>query len=445
MATVIVGAGQVGSTLARMLMREHHDVILIDRDEERLRELRETTDIQAVHGHGASPQVLRDLGLEEVELLIAVTDVDEVNMISAMTAKQLGVGRTVARIRNPVYRAGARVRYTDLLGIDLVISPEVVTAQKVVEVVRTAGVAEVETFAGGRVQILQLHLTDRCPILSRPLRTFEVPAGYLLVAIEREGELLIPDGNEELRVDDRAWISARADQIGEVLQAFGTEAPAAKRVGILGSGQISRRVARDLAAGGMEVKLFEKNRERCTQLSEELSAVQVIHGDATDLELLNEEGVAEMDDFVALSRDEAQSILTALVAKTLGVKKTVALVERAGFAELVERIGVDTAVSPRVLTASAILKQLRRGRLVSVFKIREGGAEILEFVVGTRSPVAGKTLAKAGFRKGALVGAVLKGDGTVYIPRGKDVLEVGDHVIVFAVPEAVQRVERLFP
>jgi trk system potassium uptake protein TrkA len=387
--------------------------------------------------------VLQKIDLSQVELLIAVTDRDEVNMISALTAKQLGVARTVARIRNPIYLRGTHVQYRDLLGIDLVISPEIVTAMKVVEVVLTPGAVEVESFVHGKVQLLQLVLTERCPILGRPLKNFEVPPGFILTAIERGGEVLIACGDDELMEGDRIWVAAIRDRRAEAYEIFGTTEPEAHRVAVLGSGEIPRIVAEELTKAKVQVKLFERNYDKCVQVSEDIPGIQVIHGDGTDTDLLREEGIPEYDHFICLSTEEVQNILAALVSKDLGVTHAVALVNRRGFTEVLEGLGVDTAVSPRLLTASTILRFLRRGRVVSMAKISEGRAEILEVVIHARSRVAGKTLTEAGFPKGMIVGALEKKDGTVIIPRGHDRLEPDDHAVFFILPDVVKEVEHL--
>lgn len=444
-STVIIGAGEVGSTLARMLMHEGRKVIIVDRDEDRLAQVSEMMDVQVVAGFGASPRILEAAQVDKASLLIAVTDVDEVNMIATMTAKQLGCPKTVARIRNEVYLEGeVKVRYRDLLGIDLVISPEIVTAMKISQVVLTPGAVEVENFANNRVQLLQLQITDRCPILGEPLRSFPIPEGYLLTAIERGEELLIPRGDDTLEVGDRAWVSCIPERRNEAYRTFGTAEPPARRVAILGGGKIPLMIARALEKQGIEVIIFEEDYKRCHELSSELPRAHVIHGDGSDVDLLRDEGVESYDHFLGASTDDALNIVSTNVAKHLGVPRTLAIVERHGFAAMVEEMGVDTVVSPRILTASTILKYLRRGEIVSGAKIGEDKGEILEFVVQSGSAVVGKSLAEARIPKGAIVSAILKKDGSVKIPRGADLLNDGDHVILFALPSVIKEVERRF-
>jgi len=442
--TVIIGAGEVGFTLAHMLMLEQKEVILVDKDQDRLDLASETMDVQTILGYGASPSLLEDVGVAKADLLIAVTDVDEVNMISALTAKQLGAKVTVARIRNPVYLEGEKLKYRDLLGIDLVISPEMVTAHKMVDVVLTPGAVEVENFANDRIQILQFPITEHCPILGEDLSTFEIPEGYLLVAIERQGSLLVPRGDDALEVGDRAWVACLPAMKGEASAVFGIEEQAPRRVAILGGGGISLVVARELAKADVQVTLFEKDYERCLVLSADLPGAHIIHGDGTDVDLMREEGVPGSDHFVGATWKDAVNIVTALMAKQMGVTSATVLVERHTFAETVAAMGIDSVVSPRILTANAILRYLRRGEIVSVAKIGEDKGEVLEFVVRPGSRVAGKSLAEARIPKGAIVGAILKEDGTVRIPRGRDILAEGDHVVLFALPTVLKDVEKRF-
>lgn len=443
-ATVIIGAGEVGSTLAGMLTHEYMQVVLVDKDEQRLARASETMDVQTVVGFGAAPAILDQAGVSEADLLIAVTDVDEVNMISALTAKHLGAEVTVARIRNPAYLEGERVRYHDLLGIDLVISPEIVTALKMVDVILTPGAVEVESFANDRIQLLQFPINDSCPILGKELREFEIPEGYLLLAIERKGSLLIPRGDDALEVGDRAWMACIPAMKGEASAVLGIGQQIPRRVAILGGGRIPLVVARELAKADVQVTLFEKDYDRCLVLSAELPSAHIIHGDGTDVDLLREEGVPGSDHFLAATWKDAVNIVTALMAKQMKVGSATVLVERHTFAETVGAMGIDSVISPRILTANAILKYLRRGEIVSVARIGEDKGEILEFVVRSGSRVAGKSLAEARIPKGAIVGAILKEDGTVRIPRGADVLGEGDHVILFALPNVIAEVEKRF-
>jgi trk system potassium uptake protein TrkA len=442
--TIIIGAGEVGSSLAAMLSGEGRDVVVVDVSDDRLQQVLEKGDVQTLKGHGASQQILQQAGVARAKLLVAVTDVDEVNLIAAMTGKQLGVKRTVARVRQEQYlgREG-QLLYRNLLGIDMVVSPEIVTAYRLAELAHAPGLL-IEGLAHGAFQVLRLPVGPDCPVLEQPLKEVDLPREFILVALERGDEVIIPGGDDALHEGDRATLFVRADQADVPREVLGVPETKPHRAVLVGGGRIGKRVALQLDRAGVEVWLVEADRERANALSEVLAdRIRVLHGDGTQLEMLREEGVGTADVFMAVTSRDETNVIACLAGRQLEVPITVALLQRADLGAAVEKFGVTRAVAPRLITASFILKYLRGGHVVSVDRIAGGRAEVLEIVLGSGAPVVGHALSEGLVPDGAIVGAIRRGSELI-IPRGDDTLQADDHVIVFALADAVPHVTEKF-
>jgi len=442
-STAIVGAGMVGQALAERLAGGRMNVIVIDLDEASLGRVADRLDVQTIRGHGADPRIIESLKRSGTDLLMAVTDSDEVNMIAALTAKQVGIERTVARIRNPVYLQGTRVIYRHLLGIDLVISPRIVTALKIANTISTRGSSEVESFANGMARLLHFPVTAECPLTGRRLSNIPSP-GFVITGIRRGNEMIVPGGDDELAVGDQLWVVAIAGEEERVLKRFAAPREENRHVFIVGGGQIGLLLAQTLEKRKISVRLLEEDRQRCEELSAALSSKTIVlHGSGTDLDLLREEHAGRMDVFAAVSEEEESNVVSALLASRLGAKKTICLSNRTDYVELIQDLGIDMAFNPRLVTAAAIQQFLHRGSLIATEILEDGKAEILEILADINSRAAGCKLKDLGLPKGSIIGAMNTTRGVI-VPGGEDTIEVGDTVVVFTVPENIPEIQRIF-
>ncbi len=446
MRTVIVGAGEVGFHIAERLSREGHDIVVIDRDPATRARAQEQLDIMTLEGNGCSPALLEEAGIRDAGMLIAVTDIDEVNIAACTLAKEYGVQRRIARVRDPEFSEHPFLQKGRRLGIDLLINPTIVVAEEILDLIKTPAAAEVGKFVDGRVTMLGLQIPRGAPILDRPLRAlrpFHATTPFIIVAISRGGRLLIPDGNTEVVEGDHVYFISRREAINGILTILGKKESIVQRVLVVGGGRVGGRVAELLEHERIAVKLLELDTSRCDELSRRLAHTVVLCGDGTDVRTLVEEGVGGIDAVVTVTDDEATNILAALVAKEQGAKKVMALIKRPHLLHLLPHLGIDAAISPRIATANVILKFVRKGRVLSIFELPESDAEMLELAVSPDSKVAGRAIREVGLPSGSIVGAIVHRDDII-IPKGDTVFHPEDRVVVFAMPAAIPDVEQLF-
>lgn len=446
MKTIVIGAGEVGYHIAERLSREAHDVVVIEQDSTVRARVQDELDVMTVEGNGSSPRVLEEAGVRDADILIAVADIDEVNVAACLLAKEYGVATRIARVRDPDFSESEFLGRGKRLGIDLLINPNIVVAEEILDLVKTPAAAEVGKFADGKVLMLGIQVPPRAPILDRPLRTlrsFHATAPFLIVAVLRDGQLILPDGETVLQEGDHIYFVSKRESVNHILTLLGKEESIVERVMVIGGGRMGLRIAQLLEEEGFKVRLVEHRQERCEELSELLKETLILHGDGTDVRSLIEEGIAEMDAVVAVTDDEATNILAALLAKEQGAKKAMALIKRPHLLHLLPHLGIDAAISPRTLTANLILKFIRKGRVLSIFEMPETDAETLEMAVAPGCPAAGKAIRDAGLPPGVIVGAVVHG-GQIVVPRGDTILRQEDSVVLFALPNAIPDVERLF-
>lgn len=444
MRAIIIGAGKVGYSIAQMLSSEGHDVVVIEKDEERQAVVADTLDVQTIIGNGASTNVLEEAGVEQANLLIAVTEADELNMVACLLAKKYGVKRTVARVRNPEYAENSHKGKEKMsLGIDLIINPERVTAKVIAKLLAVPEATNVEYYADGQVQLLELKLNEECPVLGKSLIEINFSRSALIVAILRKGNLIIPRGADRLEPGDVVFVVARIEDMFEVEKTLGKKRTKIDSVMILGGGRIGYYLARFLEAKKIKVKIIEKDRQKCRELAKNLVHTLVLNGDGTDIDLLKTEGTGEVDAFVAVTGDDKLNLLVSLLAKHLGVKNAITQIRRSDYIPLVEQVGIDIVVSPRALTASAILKFIRPSEVVSVSFLEGAKAETLELIVPDQKKFNHKKIKDIDFPKNAILGAILRGK-EVFVPTGDDILSPGDRVMIFALTESVNKVENFF-
>jgi len=440
---VIIGAGAVGFDLARTVSERDHDVVVIEKSLEILTAAQETLDCRFVHGNGVSPLVLEDVGMKDTDLFAAVSDSDEINIIACLTADHLGARVKVARVRSDEYYAGRRPVFK---GITQALNPEHEAAHAIREILFQTAAREVYEFARGQVRIIGSRVSEQSYVAGKSLKDLNRTLGAdiaLVALIKRGEETLIPHGGTVIQPDDMIYFTGARRHVERSLFFVQSRAEALGRVMIVGASNMGLELARDLIAAGVKVKIIDANEERCRTASEQLHRALILRGEPVDAELLTSEGLDEMDGFVAVTDDEEINILSCLVARHHGARKTVCLVNRPEYVPLLPQLGIDAAVSPRLSTATWIAKFVKRGGVVSAEKLGFTGAEILEYRMLAGNRNIGKPLAKVDFPRGAVIGAVIKRE-RVETPRGTTVLAQDDKVIVFALPEGVAAVERFF-
>lgn len=443
MRIVIVGGGEVGFNAARMLSGEGHRVVLIDQDEAHVERMTEQLDALVMHGNGASPKVLQEAETENSDLIIAVTSSDETNIIACLAAKAQGVTRTVARINNPDYYDPQETFAGKTLGIDFVIHTEQMAAEEIFEALMAPGAVDVETFAEKTIQVAEVILREGSPAVNRTVRDVSLPQRSLMVGVVRGGAPLVPTGDTVLRVGDHVFlIGERRRSIPAAVAAVATDTEPVREVMILGGHRIGLILAQILERAGISVKVVERDEARARHVASQLKKGLVLRDEGVSRDFLLAEGVDTTDAFVAVTEDDRANLLAAMNARTLGARLTVAGISRSEFSPLSEALGVDVAVSPRLLAAGAILRFVRRGEIAAV-TLLESGAQIIDLGVPASCRIANRSLSDVRFPKGAIVGAVLR-DGAVLIPGGRDVLKPGDEAVVFTVGSAVDEVEALF-
>ncbi len=446
MKIIVIGAGEVGYHIAERLAHEAHEIVVIERTAEVCRRVQESLRLRTIEADGSSPRALEEAGVRDAAMVIAVADVDEVNIVACAIAHQYGVATKIARVRDIELGAHPILAGGKVLGIDLLINPNQVVADEILRVIKTAGATEVADFAEGRVQLVGVKMGPRAPVVNRrlrDLRSVQASAPFLVVGIARGDRLIVPTADTVVAPDDHVYVVSRREFIPDLLVLLGRPTAATKRVFIIGGGRIGLQVAQALEAEGIAVTVMERSRARCEEISKQLARARVIHGDGTDVQRLVEEGISETDALATITDDDATNLLAGLLGKRYGAKKGVALFKRPDLIPLVESLGIDAAISPRLLTASVILKFVRRSRVISVFELPESEAETLEVVVLPGTPAAGRSFEALRFPPDALVGAIVRGD-EVLVPTGETVLESGDHVILLALPRAIPEIERLF-
>ncbi len=445
MRIIVVGAGVVGSHIASRLAAERHDVTVIERDEDRIAELEDTIDAMLIPGNGASPEVLKSAGVEKADIVVAVTESDEINIVSCLVAGLLNPGCvTIARARDPDFERNREIFSREPLRLSLFINPEVEACERILRLLRIPVAEDIMEFAEGAVQLCALKVDTRSRLAHTRLADLPTIGHRVLVAgIRRKDRWIIPRGEDTILPGDLVYLSSPTDRVQDVVTAIGLQWRETRQVMIFGGGEMALYLARRLEQQGVAVRIIEEDRERCELLASTLSKTVVLNGTATDERLLREENVGRVDAFVALADDEEDNIIAALLAKSLGAPLTVISTGKPSYGTLVRAIGVDRAVTPQLEAAGAILRFIRKGQVSQVAAIREGGAEAISFRVTQGCGLVGLALREVAFPRDSLVMAIVR-EGNVIVPDGSTVMEAGDKVLVFATREALPRLEMMF-
>ncbi|MDQ7063202.1 MAG: Trk system potassium transporter TrkA [candidate division KSB1 bacterium] len=445
MYIIVIGAGEVGYNLAKLLSFEGHDIVVIDQDQERYSRTAETLDVQAILGNGTSYRILEQAGIKSADLLVAVTTNDEVNILAALMAKRYGVERTIARVRNAEFLNAKAPLNAKNLEIDLLIHPESETAKATIMLLKQTAATDVIEFCDGKVSLIGIQLDKTCPILEIPLS--ELAARYQnlvfrTIAIQRKDLTKIPKGDDVFLPNDRIFVITKTEAIPDVIRLAGKENEKIENIMILGGGQIGYLIAEELEKDH-NVKLIEASVDKSQELAEKLAKSLVIQGDGRDINLLAVEGIIDMDAFIAATGDDETNIISCLLAKHLQVSRIISLINKPAYTPILPTIGIDAYLSKQMITVNGILKFIRRGEIVSVASIPGIAAEAIEMIPKPGSKITQKPLADLHFPHNAILGAVMRQD-TVFIPVGNTHIQPGDKVVIFAMPSAIREVEEMF-
>ena len=440
MQVIIIGAGEIGWYLAEILAAEHHDVSVVEVDAGRASRIASSLDVQVVVGSGSSPAVLEQAGIADADFLAAVTQIDEVNLVAALLAKEQQVHTTVVRLQQEELRGEAGARLIATVGADLVIDPDADTADEIIELVHDTGADEVYPMANGQLVVIGAVVREGAEFAGMSLAEIGAMMGpewdFLFGAITRGDVAIIPRGNEVLEVGDHVRVVSKPSARRQVLDLLGVPGGRAKRVMVLGGGSIGSRLAETLQDEGVSVVLIEQDLARAELLAQKLPRVAVVLGDITDTELLAQEGVGRMDAVVAATGEDGANVLACAFAAAEGSAFTVAVLHRLALLPLVSRFGINAALSPRTASANSVLRQVRGGTS-AVATFLETDAEADEIEIEAGSLADGAVVADLHLPRSILLGAVTRSDGSVEIVRGKTTLHAGDHVVVFARPDSL--------
>lgn len=451
MKVIVCGAGQVGFGIARRLASENNDVTVIDQSPELVKEISEQLDVQGIVGHGAHPDSLERAGAREADMLIAVTFFDEVNMVACQVGHSIfNIPLKIARVRAGSYLdpAWSDLFSRDHMPIDEIISPELEVARSVMRRLSVPGAFVTYDFEGGKVQLVGTHLDEDCPVLDTPLRqlTELFPDLAAIVAgISRDGKMIVPKPSDQLVAGDNIYFIADRDHVARTLGIFGHEEIEARRVIILGGGNIGLYLAGQLEASPsrVNVKIIEQNKERAEYVADHLNRTVVLNGDGLNRDILIEAGVQDAETIVALTDHDQVNILASVLAKKEGCQRALCLINDRSYTTLSEGLGIDAFIDPRATTVSTILRHVRRGRIRDLQSIENGMAEVIEAEALETSTLVGKPLREADLPDGIIIGSVVRG-GEVLVPNGDTKIQTKDRVILFAEGDMVKEVERMF-
>ncbi len=436
MKIIIIGGGKVGSKISEQLSKESHDVIMIDKNIDVINRINSHQDVSCINGSAFDYEILKEAGVEETDLVIGCTSSDEINMFSCLLAKKLGAKNTIARVRNPEYYN--QLNYIkDDLGLSMVINPEYVAANEISRILRFPSAMKVETFAKGKVELIEFKLYENSPLIGRKISEIikNIDIRMLICAVQRGNELVIPDGNVVLKEGDKLNISATHENLEKFLKKVGGLKRKIRTVMIIGGGKIAYYLCKSLEKINIDVKIIDNNYETCKRIANLLPKVTVIHGDGTDKQLLDEEGINDVDAFITLTGIDEENLILSLYAKTKNVSKIVTKVSQSTFQELLNSFDLDTVISPKDLTGNIILRYVKAmddsyaSKLNYLYRIIDDKVEVLEFTVREGSKVIDTPLMDLNLRKDLLIASIVRGN-KIIIPGGKDIIKANDNIII---------------
>lgn len=446
MKVIIIGAGEVGFHIARRLSGESKEVIVIDRDPDALIRIAEHLDVQTVEGSGSNPETLKAAGIDTADVMLAVTDSDEINIIACTFANALSSSTIkLARVRNDDYIYFQDAQQTPVLPIDKIINPDVEIVKTIERMIHLPDAEEINEFADGHVKMIGLPISDSSPVLNCNLMNIRESLGgvsIIIGAIVRGEKLIIPSGEDIIRKGDLIYFVCRDEDLPAIMERLGARYRPIRNLLLIGGGDIGARLAERLEqVQKFHVKLVEKDSAACERLADELDRTLVLRGDGTDQDLLLEENIADMDMVVSLTGDEETNILTSLLAKSLGAKRAVTRIDKFAYFPLVRAIGIENTVSPRLSAVNTILQYMRKGKVLTAASIKGEAAEALEAVAQEHSEIVGKSVVELHLPKGALILALVRGEDVIF-PSGDTVIHPNDRIIMLSTPKNIEQLEK---
>lgn len=445
MNIVISADGELGHYLVKLLSNEDHLITLINSDKEFLEEIDSHFDILTILGEPTHLNILEKARVDKADLFISVLHVETPNLLSAIMAKKLGAGRCIARVSDPVNLDKTTRQYFNELGINNLVSPENIASKEIIRLLQNTAAEETFEFSNGKLSMMLIKLDERAMVINKSLQEIAKAHNNLqfrAVAVHRNGKTLIPDGKCIFHKGDLAYIITKPEGMKDVIEMGGKDNLPVNNIMIVGGGRIGKLTARRLESK-MNIKLIEMDEKRCFELSDELSSTMIIQGDSRDLELLEDEGIGSMDAFISVTNDTETNILTCLLAKKLGVTKTIALVENIDYIELAQNINIDTIINKKLIAASYIENYTLSENITSSKVLYGIDAEVLEFIAEPKSPITKKPIKDLKFPSEALIGGIIR-NGKGFIAMGDFQIEAHDRVVVFTKPEAVHKLKKQF-
>lgn len=449
MKIVIIGAGEIGYDLASTLSKEKHDVTVLDREKKPLSRVAESLDVLMVEGNATSVKDLDKAGVSEADILISVTSIDEVNMMAGMIGKRLGAKMVIARVRSDEFTDENSPLTPSDLGIDVMIHPELSAAQEIVQLLRRSSASDIINLADNKMQLLGIRLEKESPLIGKSLMSYAAlypEMMFRVVAIGRRGHTLIPNGSVKLQPFDQMFVLAKTEDIPQIIKSTGKKEAELNRVMIAGGTALGAMITKLLTLDTTKdwtVKLIEPDYEKAEELAITFRSAMILHGNPTDPDLLVTEGITDMDAFIAVTDDEESNIISCLMAKHLEVKKTVALVSKPDFIPLAQTIGLDAVINKKAAASNEIHRYVRRGKVISVTELRGINAEVVELQASSKSKITKKAIRSLRIPDGCVIGGVLC-NGSIEIATGKTHVKANDRVIVFCLPEAIDKITKLF-
>jgi len=445
MKIVIAGAGDVGTFLAKMLSNANHDITLIDKDEEKLNYINTHFDLLTLNGSVSSVEDLNKANVKKADLFIAVTSMEEVNILAAMLSKKLGAAKTIARIDNREYLRPENKAIFDGMGIDELIYPEILAAREIVASLKQTGTRQLFDFKGGKLTLCAMKLKGNAPVVGLSIKEanklLDEP-NFRAVAITRNSKTLIPNGETVFSEGDLVYIVSNSCGLENALKFAGKKQHAIRNIMIVGGSRIGKRVAKELE-NTHNIKVIEIDKQKCNELADVLSNTLVINGDGRDMELLSDESIQNMDGFIAVTGNSEANILSCLLAKKMGIKRSIAEVENMDFIHFAENVGIGTLINKKLIAASYIYRFTMKADVSAVKVLTGTDAEVLEFVAKAGSKITKSKIRDLKFPNGATIGGVIR-DKDSFIADGNVQIQAEDHVVVFCFPEAIGKVEKMF-
>lgn len=443
MYILIAGAGTVGSYIADLLLKKGHEVAIIDSNSKILDRINDSLDILCFTGEATDREIMKRAGIHKTDLFIAATNIDEVNLTACAIAKKLGAAKNLARVRDDRYYRN-REEILETFNLEMIFSPENLTATEIVNLIKTPGADMVENFARGLAQVRTIRMHDDSPVISKKLSEASFPKGAIIAAIKRDNVFIIPSGQDKLLEDDVLYMVGKPEALNEVEHKLSAaKQKPVKNIFIFGDSDVVPKLARKLESEKYDVKIFVSNPENALEYSDQLKKTVIIQAASTDISVFKEERISHCDVFVGASKEADKNIIAVTLARNLGAKSIMVLVDNMDYMRVAEQLDINHILSARILTANSILRYIMHGNVKSVAVLEEGMAEMVEMAVSRKSPIAGKQISKAGLPREAIVATLVRGE-EVIVPRGQDEILEGDVAIVFTHPKNMNMIQKLF-